>query len=160
MSTRRFCPRRRLRSEIAQLVTVVVAPVALAMVFPYRALSVSPDISVVPERSRPFCAFIDLDSDSEAEAMSAARTAWHVNSEGVKRLRIEMFADDLPEGTPGPVVTVDQRTRFGHDGAMRYASEALPSDLRAAPPEKLSRQEGESVPQPAFMRDELLKLID
>jgi len=160
MSGVRSRPRRRLRSEALPLSVAVLVPLALAWMFPYGALSSSEAEGTV--RSSPAaaaCAFVELDREAEIRALAAARTAWHVNSEGVKRLRLEMFADDLPDDASGPVMGIAQRTRFSRDVPVSYEPLSPPTDLRAAPPSKLGKPD---TPAPAlpFPRDELLKLVD
>ena len=157
MSAQRFGPRRRLRSEVLPISMVLAIPLALAWVFPYSALSPVPKDLGGIRTDRTFYAFVDLDEDEEARAMAAARTAWHVNSEGVKKLRIEMFADDLPDDASGVVVDVDQRTRVSRGSAIPYEPTELPSDLRAPAPTVLDKPEPPVKPQP-FPREEMLKL--
>lgn len=151
-------PRRRLRSEILPLSLVVALPVAIAWMFPYGALS--SQNAVAKDASKGAAtefAFVELGEDEETEAVLSARTAWHVSSEDVKNLRIEMFADDLPEDDAGPVVDVDHRVRPPKGFAIEYRQSVLPSNLRADKPRKLEK------PAPAkrtlpFPREDLLKL--
>ena len=158
MSSRRYRSRRSVRSEILPIAVVLAIPLLLAWIFPYSALSPlarQTDGAMGP--TRPFYAIVALNADEEAMALAAARTAWHVNSEGVKRLRIEMFADDLPEDASGPVVEIDQRTRARGSNAIPYKPVFLPSDFRAPAPVVLPKPENPPKPQP-FPKEELLKL--
>ena len=157
MSAQRFRPRRRLRSEVLPISVVLAIPLALVWIFPYSALSPVARNSDGLRADKTLYAFVELDEEEEASAMAAARTAWHVNSEGVKKLRIEMFADDLPDDASGVVMDVDQRTRISRGSAIHYEPMELPSDLRAPAPTVLSKPAPSVTPQP-FPREEMLKL--
>lgn len=157
MSALRFRPRRRLRSELLPISIVLAIPIALVWIFPYSALSPVPRNSDGIRADKTLYAFVALDENEEALAMTAARTAWHVNSEGVKKLRIEMFADDLPDDASGVVVGVDQRVRFSRCGGIPYEPTELPSDLRATAPAVLAKPKP-SVKLEPFPMEEMLKL--
>lgn len=157
MSAQRFRPRRRLRSEVPPISIVLAIPLVLVWVFPYSALSPVPMVSAGLKPDKTLYAFVELDEGEEAKAMAAARTAWHVNSEGVKKLRIEMFADDLPDDAAGVVVDVGQRTRISRGSVIPYEPTEFPSDLRAPAPIVFDKPAPPVKPQP-FPREEMLKL--
>lgn len=158
MSWRRAKPRRRLRSDMLPILGVLAMPFLLAWIFPYAALSpVANAPASYATTRRTTCSFVELSKEDETKAIGAARTAWHVNAEDVRRLRIEMFADDLPKNETEPVIDVSQRTRIARTSVIPYKPVDLPSDLRAAPPivfEKLAPP----VKPVAFPREEMLKL--
>lgn len=158
MNLRSIRSRRSLRSEMLPVSVVLSIPLILAWIFPYCALMPTSNLDAGAIGATPAsCAFAELDEIEEAAAIVAARTAWHVNSEGVKSLRIEMFADDLPEDASGPVLEIRDRTRVSHGVAIGYETTMLPSDLRAAAPSKLEKPAPPAKPLP-FPKDELLKL--
>ena len=152
-------PKRSVRSEILTLSLVIAVPVVLAWIFPYGALAPSDAAkgrASGGEAATEFV-FVELSEDEESEAVLSARTAWHVGSESVKNLRIEMFADDLPEDDEGPVIDIDHRVRSPQGFEIEYKQSILPCDLRADPPEKLESPVPEKRVLP-FPREELLKL--
>lgn len=158
MTSRRFRPRRRLRSEILPISLAVAMPLLLAWIFPFGALSPAARGGAAPARPASVsCAFVDLTEDEEYDAMLAARTAWHISSRDVKSLRIEMFASDLPEDDTGPVIDFSHRTRISRERPIAYEPVLLPTDLRAAPPAVLQKPEPPEK-RPTFGREELLKL--
>ena len=158
MSGRHYRSRRSVRSEILPIAVVLAIPLVLVWIFPYAALSpLAKQETSGTGQARPFCAIVELNAEEEAMALAAARTAWHVNSEGVKRLRIEMFADDLPDDASGPVVEIDQRTRTRGGRVIPYKPVFLPSDFRAPEPVVLAKPEAPAKPQP-FPKEEMLKL--
>ena len=158
MSQRLLRPRRSLRSEILPVFIVLAIPVLLAWVFPYGALLPAPKGAAMTGVAGPAaCAFVELNEEEESNAIVAARTAWHVNSDGFKNVIIEMFADDLPEDASGPVVEIQHRTRVKHDMAIDYEPVKLPTDLRAAEPVLLEKPEPPVKSLP-FAKEELLKL--
>ena len=157
MNPTRPRPRRSLRSEAIALSAVLAVPLVLALLFPYAALSPSPASAGPAARPSAVCAFVELEEDLEATALAATRTAWHVNQEGVARLRIEMFSDELKGEDYGPVIGVDSRTRALRSGSIPYEPEGLPSDLRAASPVVLDMPDLPGRPVP-FPKEELLKL--
>ena len=158
MSEVRAKPRRRLRNEILPLFGVLATPLLLAWIFPYSALSPATSQSA-SDGGAPATtfSFVELTKEEEARAIAAARTAWHINSEDVRSLRIEMFADDLPMKAYRPVAGVEDRTRTAHDGDLPYVPAYLPSDLRAGSPVVLENPEPPVKPV-AFPREEMLKL--
>lgn len=158
MSVRRFRPRRSLRSELLPISIAVLMPIAMVLIFPYGALvPVDPSSQSVENPAVATCAFVELDEAAEVEAIVAARTAWHVNSSGIKNLRIEMFADDLPEDDAGPVLDIQCRTRVARDRLIGYEPVLFPTDFRAKSPISLGKPDAPSVSLP-FAREELLKL--
>ena len=158
MSLRRYRPRRRLRSELLLILLAVGMPLVMAWIFPYGALApLSQDGFLSRGPTAASCAFVELDETEESNAIIAARTAWHVNSSGVKSLRIEVFADDLPEDDTGPVIDFQDRIKIMHDKAIVYEPIVMPTDLRASPPAILAKPET-SCKRPPFAREEMLKL--
>ena len=151
-----FRPRRSMRSEFVQLALVALFAVSVACVFPYAALSPAVRGAESQPQARASCAIVRLTEEEESGALAAARSAWHVNAEGVKRLRIELF-EDLPESFQGPVADIAARTRVVRGEEGPYAPDGVPTDMRAAPAARMEPPAGESAPA-AFPRDEMLKL--
>jgi hypothetical protein len=148
-------PRRRLRSELGSLASVLAIPVGLLMVFPYEAIGFVPSAS---PKSRAQCAFVSLTAEQERKMLAVARSAWQVGAEGVRGLRTEMAAGELPAAPMGAVLGV--RSVRSDSGHLRtdFTPDSLPPSRGAAPPSAIVGDPEPTEPHPAFSRDELLKI--
>ena len=158
MRARTYRPKRSLRIEVVQLVASMALPAAILYVFPYKAL-----LPVAPMKSQDApraakCAFVTLDKDHESRIVAAAKSAWQVNAEGVRRLRLDMFVEEIPETSLGPVSDISTRTRTPRSAPVPRLAPVPPTDLRAATPGTISKETDAPAPRPAFAREELLRL--
>ena len=146
-------PMRSLRHEVFALALMASVPVALALVFPYEAVSFRP--SEGSGAPRAVCAFVTLGEDEERAALAAARTAWQVDSKSVAGLRIDLSSGDLP---PAPVRTVELRSpvRGESAAAVPFEPEMLPPTFAAPAPRQIKPDAYTNAP--AFPREELLKI--
>ena len=140
-------------------VAVVLASVgAVAVVFPYDALSFKP----VPakERKPAFAAFVSLREGEETAAMKAAKSSWNAEAGGVRRLRAELFAAEIPEARNEPALELaDRLAMISPPPVAPGLSPYLPS-LAAPPPKSISAEKADAGDgsAPAFSREELLKI--
>lgn len=156
MRPRFYRPRHRLRSELLALVVVGLVSLLLALAVPMEAIDFVP--AADPKPLSASCAFITLTEAEEARVLSSARAAWRVNARDVKDLRIEMFADSPPERAASEVLSFEARRPFkAKDRSSVHAPSLVPATLAAPVPQVLS-DDGEEMAQPAFSREDLLRL--
>lgn len=158
MKARRFRPRRRLRIEVVQLLASLALPAAILYVFPYKALAPSAKVRVQGVRRAVPCALVTLEPDQERRILAAAKAAWQVSAEGVRRLRLDMFAEEIPDVVLDPVADISARTRTPRSAPSPVRPSVPPTDLRAAPPEAIAPAVEEPAATHAFPREELLRL--
>ena len=156
MSKWRPHPLRSLRHEAISLLEIAVIPVAIAFAFPYDAIGFR---AIEHESGRkPSCAFVTLTDEEERVALAAARTAWQVDSKGVKWMKPESGPGELP---PMPVVfVIPERPVRGTSAAIaEYAPNSLPPTVAAPPPAVIAPNEnmGAEAKQ-TFSKEDLLKL--
>lgn len=156
MSDARAKTFRHLRHDLISFALVAVVPVALACVFPYEAIGFRATESA---RGQSFsCAFVSLDVDEERAALAAARTAWQVDSAGVRGMRTDLSSSDLPPVPTRPVISVRAGRAISVAGAA-YVPNALPPTVAAPPPDKITAGTPSiSEEAPTFSREELLKI--
>lgn len=145
---------RRLRSEIATVMTVLSIPFGIAAVFPYRALTFRGS-AAARLGTEPVASFVTLDEKSEGAAIRAAKTAWR--DEGAEPMRNStLILNELPEEPKRPVLTIESRSRLPALPLVeRDVSPFLPS-RRAVAPVRIAPDE--SADLQTFSRKELLKI--
>lgn len=149
-------PMRSLRHEVFALALMASVPVALALVFPYEAVSFRP--SGGSGAPRAVCAFVTLGEDEERAALAAARTAWQVDSKSVTGLRLDLTAGDLPP-SPSGKVAVRRRERGTSAAPAEFVPAMLPPTFAAPAPAAIGAEgDAASEKAPAFSRDDLLKI--
>ena len=156
MSKWRPHPLRSLRHEAISLLEIAVIPAAIAFAFPYDAIGFR---AIEHESGRkPSCAFVTLTDEEERVALAAARTAWQVDSKGVKWMKPESGPGELP---PMPVVfVIPERPVRGTSAAIaEYTPNSLPPTVAAPPPATIAPDDdvGAEAKQP-FSKEDLLKL--
>ncbi len=124
---------RDLRGKLLSVAVVLVAVVAVVVVFPFDALSFTPSRAAADGRA--FAVFVLLTPEEEAAAMKAAKSSWNAEAVGVRRMRADLFVNDLPESASEP-------------------------SLAAPPPKAIPADKADQMggPAPAFPREELLKI--
>lgn len=159
MSSKIYRPRRSMRIEILQLLSALAMPAAILAAFPCKALAPS------AVRKEPYgaarsasCAFVSLSPDEERRVMNAARSAWQIGSEGVRNLRLEMFAEEIPEAPMAPVADISMRSRVVRSVPMPRREVVPPTDFRAPAPAALAPDAPEPARGDAFSREEMLNL--
>ena len=156
MSNWRPRPLRSLRHEAISLLEISVIPAAIAFMFPYDAVGFRAN-----EREsgrKPSCAFVTLTDEEERVALAAARTAWQVDSKGVKWMKPESGPGELP---PMPVVLViPERPVRGTSAAQaEYTPNSLPPTAAAPAPAIIAPEEDIGAEaKHTFSKEDLLKL--
>lgn len=143
-----------LRRDLMSAFTVLAVVMMVASVFPYAGLR----FRAAPQAPRQAsAAFVTLMDAEEAEALRVAKTSWQVDPSGLRRLRISLLADELPEDPRGPV---EPRPGTG----LRAVSEifhpepaAFPA-TRGAPPPRQIASEPPAPRELPFPKSELLKI--
>ena len=158
MSVRVYRPRRRLRIDIVQLICVLALPAAILHAFPIKALAPQEKGVAPPERHPAACAFVTLDPEQEHKILAAAKSAWQVSADSVRRLRLDMFVEEIPEAPLGPVADIDIRTRTRSGAPQPDELYGPPTDFRAPAPTEITQDEEQPAPDAAFSKEELLKM--
>ncbi len=150
-------PLRRFRHELLSFALVSSVPVALALVFPYEALSFR--VGGEKRETSPRCAFVTLAAEEERAALAAARASWQVDASGVVGVRADLSTGDLPPEPIRPVIPVRPSARGSADISANYVPNALPSSV-GAPAAAQMKAEGEEsrAGRMAFSREELLNI--
>ena len=148
---------RDARGELLSVAVVLAAVGAVALAFPYDALSFSPARKAV---ERPvFAAFVSLREGEEAAAMKAAKSSWNADAGGVRRLRAELFAAEIPEARNEPAM--DLADRFARATLPPVAPDLSPylPSLAAPPPMAIPAEKADTAQDgPTFSREELLRI--
>ena len=156
MSQWRPRPLRSLRHEAISLLEISVIPAAIAFMFPYDAVGFRAN-----EREsgrKPSCAFVTLTDEEERVALAAARTAWQVDSKGVKWMKPESGPGELP---PMPIVfVIPERPVRGTSAApAEYTPNSLPPTVAAPAPAIIAPEEEKGAEaKHTFSKEDLLKL--
>lgn len=162
MSARHASPRRRLRSEILPLASVVFLSLAVVALFPRGVLRYVRDVRFVrsepapPRPSSSGCAFITLTPAQEAVALAAARASWQGKSTAAG-LRAEMLPAELPEMPHAPVLELADRPSESIGFSAYPQVRTLPPSVAAPAPARLTSA-GADAPRPAFPRETMLEL--
>ena len=113
LSSETYKPKRHLRNEIYSLALVMLAPLGIALIFPYesigwRASEKADEISTQSAKSS--CAFIRLGPNGEEAAVSATRSSMKTSAEGVVggRIRANLSLSEIPEET-GDIADISDR---------------------------------------------------
>lgn len=88
-------PERTLRSEMLSLFAVLLVPIGIAIVFPYRAIGHS--FAVNWKESHAFASLVFLTEEQEIEAIQRARSAWQTSDDKLKGAEIDLLMERLPE---------------------------------------------------------------
>jgi hypothetical protein len=153
-----YRPRRKIRSEILQLSIAMVIPAIVFDAFPYKALRPVADSAAKDEARPATCAFVSLSPDDERRILAVARSAWHVDAESVRSLRLEMFVDEIPDVALPPVADISVRKRNVRNLPLPDRVDSPPTDMRAAEPGALDGNPRDTAASAAFTREELLNL--
>lgn len=95
MSLKFTRPERTIRSEMLSLFSVLLVPIGIAIVFPYRAVGHS--FTVSGKESRAFASLVFLTEEQEIEAIQRARSAWQTSDEKINGSEIDLLMERLPE---------------------------------------------------------------
>lgn len=147
---------RRVRQEIFALAIVAAVPLAIVGAFPLEAFSFRAGPN--GDAARPSCAFVTLTDEEERAALLTARTSWQVDARGVKRMRADISADDLPPAPVRPVIAARPPRRAAAE-IPEYIPDALPPTVAAPSPAEIRAEaDASSSAKAAFSREELLKI--
>ena len=148
---------RDIRGEFLSVAVVLAAVGAVALAFPYDAVSFKSAQKTVERHV--FAAFVSLKEGEEAAAMKAAKSSWNADAGGVRRLRAELFTSEIPETRNEPAL--DLADRFSRvspppiaPGLLPYQPSLAAPPPKAIPAEKVDATDG----APTFSREELLKI--
>lgn len=156
MSDVRYRPRRRLRSEIFPILSVLALAVALYAAFPSGAIDFLPrkpsaSVSV-------YNAFVSLDAEQEAELLKAARSSWQSDSASRRGIRADLLSCGEPSAEALVTVGLCPSVRTEAETSVDYECEHVLSGAEAAAPAALAPVADGSVSEPAFPKTDLLKL--
>ena len=146
------------RSIFVSFLATLLAIAAVALVYPYDAMSFRPQKD--KDAKAVFAAFVTLSPAEKAAAMKAAKSSWNTESGVVRRMRAELFVSELPAGKDDPALEVyDRMSRHMPSIVEPGVSPFMPT--RAAPPPKtISPEKGDQKDESTmvFSREELLKM--
>lgn len=148
-------PRRPLRNELLSLSLVLLLPIALATLFPYRALMMQGQAGPLP--TPPSCVFVELGPGAEARAFDVVQSVFSVDSGQVRSLREDLLLSPLPEEEAMPLLGPSDRSQLPPMPPLAYEAALLPPSLAAAGPECLDSVASPPA-LPVFPREELLKI--
>ena len=149
--------RRPFRQEVYFLLLVMIMPIAVAAVFPYKAIGFRPSRSVSTLRAS--CAFTTLDADAEAAALAAARSMRNGSHERIRSMSLNLSEPDLPDEGPMPVSDVSRRSRPRAPEMGRIAKPPLPATLAAPAPSAIPANTAAGAEAvEAFSREDMLKI--
>ena len=145
-----------LRQELVSILTVLLVPTALVLVFPYEAIGFRP--AKRPPRARASSAFVVLSGAEQEVAMRSAKASWQVDSAGARRLRADLAVGELPDD-PSPVSldAVIRPTRSSVS-VIDCGPAAYPRSLAAPAPAPIAGDGKPEAREPAFPKSDLLKL--
>ena len=147
---------RSLRHELFSLASVLAVPAAVALFFPYEAVSFR--ATSVSAESPASAAFVTLSPEQESAALVAARTSWQTDAAARQHRHVRLSLGELPEGPTGPLLDVGTLMRpAASPEPVVYRPAGWQPSLGAERPARLI-QEQETRTTPAFSREELLKL--
>ena len=144
---------RSVKSELLSVAEVLVFPLLIAAAFPYGAIRFSASREPRPSGGSA-AAVVFLDDESVARAVRAARTVSR-RADG-DRAYINLFSPELPSAGNEPMAAIAPRRV---PSALPVVESGVPPFLpsrRAAAPVRISAEPLKD--EPAFSRDELLKL--
>ncbi|MGN0855742.1 MAG: hypothetical protein ACI4R9_09530 [Kiritimatiellia bacterium] len=149
-------PRKALRHEFYSLVAVMAVPLALIVSFPYAAIGFIP--AAPTETPRAACAFVTLRPDEETDILAAARAAWKVSADRVRRMRADLSLAEIPDDTASALADIADRRRPPPAGPIRFDVLPLPPSCAAPPPAKIPADSADAEGVPTFPRSELLTI--
>lgn len=156
-----YRPKRPLRNEIYALVLVMLAPLGVALVFPYASLSFKSqaDGAAAHAPRRSLCSLIALTDEQADAAVKAARSAIKTAHEGISALRADLSLSAVPEECVG-VAVVGERLGVAPMGDAPYDVTPLPRSLAAPPPDRLAPCSAAANTPSVFSREEMLEIGD
>lgn len=155
MSSRRYRPRRRLRTEILPLAILTALVATVLAIFPYDAVGLVAR-SGRPVENAPF-AFVSLSPEAEMSALAAARAAWEVDAGGVRRMRADLLRLNFKEELPKRIFTAEERISVPRVVDETFVPSSLPAS-QAAPAARTIPAASSPAPSPTFPRSEFIHL--
>ena len=152
---RMYKPKRHLRHELYSLSAVMLAPLIVALVFPYRAVGWKSTATEMPRDAS--CAFIVLSEEQEDAAIRAARSDIKTALEGFGHMRTDLSISAIPEET-GCVADVGERIGAIPGEGPLAAPLPLPPSLAAPNPSVSPRKPQDATPALPFPRKHMLEL--
>lgn len=146
---------RSFRHELFSSAAVLALPAAIVATFPREAIDFKAGAAPAARPAR--VAFVTLSPDEEAALLGSARTAWQAGSSVGQRMRMRLPLGELPDEPEGPLLDMGIATRPEEPEPVSYRLPPWMPSLAAPPPVRADGG-GEEKPQPAFPREELLKL--
>lgn len=142
--------------ELMSMLTVVAISVAVVLAFPFDAVGFRPRaVRAVQSAS---AAFVSMTAEEQAAAMQSARTAWQVDSVGVRRLRVDLSVGELPEDPSTTALKVGLKPVRSGLKPVGYEPCAYPRTQAAATAVPIAKPKDEPETRPPFPREDLLKL--
>lgn len=145
----------KLVTEVSRLALAASVPAVLLAIFPYKAIGFKAAAGQ-GEARRGRCRFVKLTAEDERKALNAARASWATDASNLRRIRLELMESELPEYASGEMLGYEKRETKGE--TVRFTPEMLPESLGAGAPAEIKAEERKGGKEPAFPREELLKL--
>lgn len=140
--------------ELRAVLLVGALTAGVVGAFPFSALDF--EARHVPVSRDASAAFIVLTDEEESLALKVAKSAWQSEASATQRMRVRLPLGELPEEEPSSplefhsdVFAVPEATPVAYPFPPGVPSQAAEVPRRLSP-------EPESVPAPAFSRDDLL----
>lgn len=145
----------KLFTEASRVVLVASVPAVLMSIFPYKAIGFRAEKRAETRRTG-MCRFVKLTAEEETDALNAARAAWATDASNLRRIRLELMGEELPDYGGGELLGYESPTERRE--RVRFVPEMLPESLGAGEPAAIKAEEKQPEPALAFPREEMLKL--
>lgn len=144
--------------ELRSVLTVGALSAGVILSFPLAAF----DFKARPVSAEPAAsaAFVTLSTEEEELLLASAKATWQDESSAMQRMRVRLPLGELPEEDVtrsfdiGPLPTLSASA----PDPIAYPLPAYRPTSAAGAPSRLAAEAAESGRQPAFSKDDLLKL--
>jgi len=150
---RTYKPRRHLRYEVYSLLAVMIAPVAISIIFPYQAIGWKGSPGR-PEQ-KPHCAIITLSESDALAAVETARSDIKTSVEGTATIWADLSISEIPEMVEG-VADISERAAIANSKRIIQGELPLPMTLAAPKAHKIDRQYDNLKNNNAFSLEQML----
>jgi hypothetical protein len=147
--------RLSMRVDYSSVIAVVAMVLAIASSFPFEAFSFK--AANFPAREAG-AAFVELTHEEEAAALKAARTSWQVDHLDEQWQRVDCHTGDLPADPISAVVNVESRLRHSFSKPESFPLPPYRPSMAAPRPDFKVRKQFTEKPNPAFGKEEFLKI--
>ena len=150
---------RSVKSELLGLTLIAALPAAIAVIFPYEALTIRPGAKSGNAANLEVAGmqFVELSPATEKAVIESARSLWKLERKGVKHTYRQLTLGEIPEDDR----RIAKMNFSASEKEVAFASGHKPSAwLPSSAAEKLSPVKATLSPEKtsAFSREELLEL--